>query len=82
MNQLKNLNFIQTIDTRDLTKKVDYSTINEEIETKIPAHDIQITTHEFNKLKQENFAKRLKQASLASINDIADFEKRQILMKN
>ena len=38
-------------------------------------HDKYITTQEFNKLTVENFAARLKQANLASKNDIADFIK-------
>ena len=38
-------------------------------------HDKYITTQEFNKLTVENFAAKLKQANLASKNDIADFIK-------
>ena len=39
----------------------------------IPAHDKCITTPEYNKLMAENFAARLKQAKLATKDDIADF---------
>ena len=35
-----------------------------------------LTTSEFNKLKSEHFTARLKQADLASKNDIADFVKK------
>ena len=43
---------------------------------KIPNRDKCVTTTIFNKLKKENFAERLKQANLASKNDIADFVRR------
>ena len=39
-------------------------------------HDKYITTQEFNKLTAENFTTRLKQANLASNNDIANFVKK------
>ena len=39
-------------------------------------HDKYITTQEFNKLTSESFTERLKQANLASKNDIADFVKK------
>ena len=41
-----------------------------------------ITTPEINKLTAENFATRLAQANLASIGNIANSIKRQILMMN
>ena len=43
---------------------------------KIPDHDKYIATTEFNKFMKENFAKRLKQATLASKSDIADLVKK------
>ena len=47
-----------------------------EIEKKIIDHGKYITTQEFNKLTSEDFAARLKQAILASKNDITDFVKK------
>ena len=47
-----------------------------EVEKKIPNHDVCITTQEFNKLMAENFTARLKQANLASTDDIAGFVKK------
>ena len=46
------------------------------VENKIPDHSKCITSPEFNKLTAENFIARLKQASLATKGDIADFVKR------
>ena len=43
-----------------------------EIEKKITDRGKHFTTIEFNELTKENFAERLKQANLASKNDIAD----------
>ena len=56
-------------------KNTDYNTKINETEKKITDHDHDkyITTPEFNKLTGENFAARLKQASLVSKNDIANF---------
>ena len=45
-------------------------------------HGIYIITQELNKLTADNFAARLKQANLASKNDIANFVKKEFLMKN
>ena len=45
-------------------------------------HGIYIITQELNKLTADNFAARLKQANLASKNDIANFVKKDFLMKN
>ena len=39
-------------------------------------HDKYITTQEFKKLTSENFTSRLKQASLGSKNNIANFAKK------
>ena len=63
----------------NLVKKSDYNTKVSEIENKINVnhdHDKYITTQEFNKLTSESFTERLKQANLASKNDIADFVKK------
>ena len=80
---VKKVNAIQAIDTSDLVKKADNNTRIEDIEKKIINHDKYITKNEFNKLTKKNFIERLKQANLASKNDIADFVKKiQILMKN
>ena len=83
MNWSKTFNVIKTTDTF-LVKKTDYDTKLDEIEQKIVDHDHckYITTQEFNKLASENFAARLKQANLASKNDISDLVKKQILMIN
>ena len=62
-----------------MVKKSDYNTKVSEIENKINVnhdHDKYITTQEFNKLTSESFTERLKQANLASKNDIADFVKK------
>ena len=61
----------------NLVKKTDYNTKISETENKIATdHDKYITIQEFNKLAAENFTARLKQANLASKNDIANFVKR------
>ena len=60
----------------NLVKKTDYNTKISKIENKIATdhnHDKYITTQEFNKLTSESFTVRLKQANLASKNDIANF---------
>ena len=73
---VKKDNSVQTNDTSDLVKKADYNTKIDEVEKKIPNHDKYITTQEFNKLTTENFSERLKQANLASKNDISYFVKK------
>ena len=62
----------------NLVRKTDYNTKISEIENKITDHDHDkcITTQEFNKLTSENVTARLRQANLASKNDIADFVKK------
>ena len=60
-------------------KKTDYNTKISKTENKIGSdhdHDKYITTQELNKLTSENFTARLKQANLASKNDIANFIKK------
>ena len=60
-------------------KKNDYNTKISKTENKIGSdhdHDKYITTQELNKLTSENFTARLKQANLASKNDIANFIKK------
>ena len=67
------------------SEKADYDKEISEIENKITTghdHDKYITTQEFNKLTAENFTARLKQANLASKNDVANFVKREILIIN
>ena len=74
-----NVNAIQTTDASDLVKKANYDTKICETENKITDHDHNngyITTQEFDKLTADTFAARLKQANLASKNDIADFVKK------
>ena len=73
---IKKFNAIQTNDTIDLVKKTDYSTKIDEIQIKILNDYKYVTTTEFNKLKLENFATRLKQAKLATKDDIANFVKK------
>ena len=73
---------IQTTETSDLVKKTDYNTKMFKIEKKTLNHNLDkyITTQEFNKLTKENFAARLKEAKLATKDDIGDFvKKKQIL---
>ena len=50
-------------------KKAYYNKKTEKIRKKIPNHDKFITTKEFNQLKDEDFAERLKQRNLYSKND-------------
>ena len=60
----------------NLIKKKQKKTKISEIENKITTdhdHDKHITTQEGNRLTSENFIARLKQANLASKNDIANF---------
>ena len=62
----------------NLVTKIDYNTKVSEILNKITTdhdHDKYITSQELNKLTAENFIARLKQANLASKNDIANFAK-------
>ena len=76
-NELVNkVNAIQTTDTSNLVKKTDYKTkINEmEKETIDHGHAKYITTQKF--LAPDHFTGRLKQANLASKNDIPDFLKK------
>ena len=72
----KKVNAIQTNDTTNLVKKADYTTKIQDIENKIPDHDKYITAQEFSKLTADNFTARLKQAKLATKDDIADFVKK------
>ena len=65
-----------------LVKKADYNTKIVDFEKKVPVHGKYTTTSEFNKLKKENFDETIKQANLASKNDISEFIKKRILMKN
>ena len=63
----------------NLVKNTEYNTKFREIENKITTdhdHDKYITTQELNKLTSENLNARLKQANLASKNDIANFIKK------
>ena len=80
---VKKVNAIKTTDISDLDKKADYDTKISEIEKKIldDDHGEYITTQEFNKSTADNFAARLKQANLASKNDIADFVKKNLIIR-
>ena len=63
----------------NLVKHTDHNAKISEIENKISTnhdHDKYITTQGFYKLTAENFTARLKQANLASKNDIANFTKK------
>ena len=75
MNQLKKVNNITTTDTRNLSKKTEYNTKINEIETDVTDHnhDKYITTQKINTLTSENFAARLAEANLVSKTDIVDF---------
>ena len=61
------------------SKKTDYNTKISQIEIKVTAdhdNDKYIVVQEFIQLTSENFTARLKQANLASKNDIANFVKK------
>ena len=75
MNQLKKVNNITTTDTRNLSKKTEYNTKINEIETDVTDHnhDKYITTQKINTLTSENFAARLAEVNLVSKTDIVDF---------
>ena len=73
---VKNVNAIQTSDTSNLVKLTKYDTKIDEIENKIHNYDKYITTPEFDNLTAENFTARLKQAQLATKDDIDDFVKK------
>ena len=76
---VKKVDNINTTDTGNLVKKIDYNTKIYEIENKINDHDHSnkyLTIKEYNKLTTFNFTARLAQANLASKNDIADFLKK------
>ena len=63
----------------NLVKKTDYNTKISEIENEVTAdhyHDKYIATQELNTLTLENVTARLKQANVASKNDIANFVKK------
>ena len=74
MNWLKKVNAIKTTDISDLVKKAGYNKKIGEIEKKyLIMIMVNILLH---KLTADNFAARLAQAKLATINDIADFVKK------
>ena len=75
---VKKVNAIQIINTSDSVKKADYYTKIEEIEKKIPGHEKYITTNDFNKFLGTIFDERLKQAKLATGNDLNTVVKRAI----
>ena len=83
---IKKVNDIKTNDTSDLVEKNwrTQALMKSKKKKKNTDHDhgIYITTQELNKLTADNFAARLKQANLASKNDIANFVKKDFLMKN
>ena len=63
--------------------KTDYHTKISEIQNKITTdhdHDKYITSEEFNKLTSEIFTAKLKEANLASKNDIANFVKKVLII--
>ena len=55
--------------TSNLVNTTVLNTKISKVENKIPNHDKYITTPEFNKLTEESFAARLKQANLVSKTD-------------
>ena len=75
---VKKVNAIQIINTSDSVKKADYYTKIEEIENKIPGHEKYITTNDFNKFLGTIFDERLKQAKLATGNDLNTVVQRAI----
>ena len=56
---------MKILNVNNLVRKTDYNTKNSEIENKITDHDHDkyIITPKFNKLAEENFTARLKQAN-------------------
>ena len=58
----------------NLVIKIDYNTTITEIKNKFTDHD-HIIAHGFRRLTSENVTARLRQANLASKNDIANFVK-------
>ena len=56
--------------------KIPITTASNAVENKILDYSKQITTPEFNKFTAENFTPRLKQANVATKDDIADFVKK------
>ena len=82
MNWLKKLLLFRLLKLVIQLKKTDYNTKMFKIEKKTLNHNLDkyITTQEFNKLTKESFAARLKEAKLATKDDIGDFvKKKQIL---
>ena len=73
---VKNVNAIQTNDTRNLLRKTDYDKKSTKLKKKMPNLDKYITTPKYNKLTTKYFTPRLKQAQLATKNDIDDFVKK------
>ena len=67
---VKKANANKTTDTSNLGKETDYDTKISKIFLKSNKY---ITTQKFNQLIAENFAARLKEASLATLADIDDF---------
>ena len=77
---VKSFNAIQSTDTNDLILKGDDNTKINVIKKEIADHDYSnkhSTTQEFIRLTTDNFAARLKQAILASKNNIDDFVKKE-----
>ena len=66
--------------TDNLVKKADCDTKIEDIEEKVSNYGKYIISIEFNKLTKENFSERLKQAQLATNNDLNNVE--QCAIKN
>lgn len=67
---IKRINVFQTNDTSNLVKRADY----DETKKKVLAHnhDKYVTTQQFNELRRDDFAAKLKQAK----DDTADFIKK------
>ena len=59
----------EILDTIVLLTTIVLNTKISKVESKIPSHAKYITTPEFNKLKEENFTTRLKQANLVNKTD-------------
>ena len=69
---VKKVNNIITTRTSNSAKKFDYKIKTSEIEKNDNGHDKYSTTEEFDKLTSWNFAVRLKQVNLGSMNDVAN----------
>ena len=70
---VKKVKTVGAIDVGKANKKADYDTKVEEIKRKILNHDKCITSNDFNEFLDALFDETIKQATLATKADLADF---------